>query len=366
MAREESNGKWRADKTVAGKRKCKIYATKEEAEKVELEFTKQLIDGKPLNKVRAISQITIRQAGNNCLNNPRVGWREKGEPTPHGRKQGYYINSFCEFWGEDKPLREIKEFTQPVDGKKKDADWEDYISQFGEWTATNNRRACCINKIFSQAFADGHITADNHLKVKRKKEKLTRARAYTREEENVILKECDTLGYADLKDFVICLIETGASPEDLRTGSVKNILKHDNQDGVTFNFNRGKTDIAVSVGLMERSKDILIRRSNQPRFFMTSYRVLYNKWNDIRERLGKSSDKEWIFYTCRHTCASRLAEQGCTLVEVADWLGHAPNSPVTRRYIHFFPTHKLKIVDKMNEYNKKLRANTVRHMHGVK
>ena len=366
MARQEPNGTWRADTTLNGKRKNKICATKEEAEKVELEFKKQLIDGKPLNKVRAISQITIRQAGNNCLNNPRVGWKDNGEPTPHGRKQGYYLNSFCEFWGEDKPLREIKEFIQPVDGKKKDADWEDYISQFGEWTATNNRRACCINKIFSQAFADGHITADNHLKVKRKKEKLTRARAYTREEENVILKECDTLGYADLKDFVICLIETGASPEDLRTGSVKNILKHDNQDGVTFNFNRGKTDIAVSVGLMERSKDILIKRSNQPRFFMSSYRVLYNKWNDIRERLGKTEDKEWIFYTCRHTCASRLAEQGCTLVEVADWLGHAPNSPVTRRYIHFFPTHKLKIVDKMNEYNKKLRANTVRHMHGVK
>ena len=367
MARQEPNGQWRADATVNGKRKTKICDTQEEAEKLETSFKKQILDGKPLNKVRAQSQITLRQAGNNCLNNPKVGWRVQGEPSPHGRKQGYYINSFCEFWGDDKPLREIKEYIPtPSGGKKKDADWEDYISQFGEWTATNNRRACCINKIFSQARADGHINADNHLKIKRKKEKLTRARAYTREEEKMILKECDTLGYNDLKDFVICLIETGASPEDLRTGNSKNILRFPNQDGVTFNFNRGKTDIAVSVGLMERSKDILMRRSNQPRFFMVSYRVLYNKWQDIRERLGKSDDKEWIFYTCRHTCASRLAEQGCTLVEVADWLGHAPNSPVTRRYIHFFPTHKLKIVDKMNEYNKKLSADSVRLVHGVK
>ena len=365
MARQEGE-KWRADVMVNGKRRNKICATKEEAEKQELDFKKQLIDGKPLNKVRAISQITIRQAGNNCLNNPKVGWKVQGEHTAHGRKQGYYINSFCEFWGEDKPLREIKEFIHSVDGKKPDADWEDYIAQFGDWTATNNRRACCMNKIFSQARIDGHINADNHLKIKRKKEKLTRARAYTREEENMILKECDTFGYDDLKDFVICLIETGASPEDLRTGNAKNILRFPNNDGVTFNFNRGKTDIAVSVGLMERSKDILIRRSNQERFFMSSYRILYNKWQDIRERLGKSDDKEWVFYTCRHTCASRLAEQGCTLVEVADWLGHAPNSPVTRRYIHFFPTHKLKIVDKMNEYNKKLRANSVQLVHGVK
>ena len=57
-----------------------------------------------------------------------------------------------------------------MNGKKSDADWEDYISQFGDWTPTNNRRACCINKIFSQARADGHITSDNHLKIKRKKD----------------------------------------------------------------------------------------------------------------------------------------------------------------------------------------------------
>ena len=42
------------------------------------------------------------------------------------------VNSFCEFWGDDKPLREIKEYIPtPSAGKKKDADWEDYISQFG-------------------------------------------------------------------------------------------------------------------------------------------------------------------------------------------------------------------------------------------
>ena len=36
MARQEANGTWRADKTVDGKRKGKICATKEEAEKVKV------------------------------------------------------------------------------------------------------------------------------------------------------------------------------------------------------------------------------------------------------------------------------------------------------------------------------------------
>ena len=367
MAREEkgTNGKWRADIMVNGKRKQKICANEKEARALEAEYQHQLIDGKPLNTVRGKSQITLKEACNNALNNPNVGWKIKGEPTQWGKKMIYYIKSFCEFWGSDKPLREIKEYIPtPSEGKKKGADWNDYISQFGEWTATNNRRACCMNKIFRQALDDGHINPKNLIKIKRKKEKLTRVRAYTREEEDMILTECQTLGYTDLEEFVICLIETGASPEDLRTGNSKNILRFPADDGITFNFNRGKTDIAVSVGLLTRSKDILIRRSNSKRFFMSSYRQLYNKWQDIRERLGKSDDKEWIFYTCRHTCASRMADAGKTLVQIADWLGHAPNSPVTRRYIHFLPKQKTDMAREMDEFNNKLRANSVRLVHG--
>ena len=97
---------------------------------------------------------------------------------------------------------------------------------------------------------------------------------------------------------------------------------------------------------------------------MSSYRVLYNKWQDIRERLGKSDDKEWVFYTCRHTCASRMAEMGATLTQIDDWLGHAPNSPVTRRYNHFFPKQKVDLSRKMDEFNNNLRANAVRIVHG--
>jgi len=354
MARQEPNGTWRADVTIKGKRKNKICSSEEEAKKIELDFKKQLIDGKPLNKVRALSQITLKQAFENCINNPDVGWKLNGELTKHGKHQVYYAKSFYKFFGEDKLLRDIKK-----------EDWFIFIEQFGDWTATNNRKACCINKIFSQAREDNNITADNQLKIKRRKEKLTRVRAYTREEEDIIFKECDTLGYDDLKDFVTCLIDTGASPEDLRTSNAKNLLR--NVDGsVTFNFNRGKTDIPVTVGTRKRTQAILLKRSNQPQFFMSSYRVLYNKWNDIRERLGKMEEIDWVFYTCRHTCASRLAEAGFTLTEVADWLGHAPNSPVTRRYIHFFPAHKISIASKMDVFEEKLRANAVRVVHGKK
>ena len=72
--REKGTDKWRADIMVNGKRKQKICATEDEANKLEAEYAHQLIDGKPLNKVRGISQITLREAGNNALNNPQVGF----------------------------------------------------------------------------------------------------------------------------------------------------------------------------------------------------------------------------------------------------------------------------------------------------
>ena len=349
MARREGN-KWRADVCVDGKRKGKMCATEEEAKKVETELRHQLIDGKPLNKVRALSQITLKQAFENVLNNPEAGWVVDSEPTAHGRKQKYYANAFYDFWGANKPLKEITKES-----------WYAFIEQYGDWTSTNNRRACTMNKVFRQAYRDGHIIVTNLLKIKRRKEKLTRVKAYTRDEETTILNECDRLGYLDLKDFVICLIDTGASPEDMRTANHSNLIK--NLDGsVTFNFARRKTGVPVQVGTRKRTQDILIRRSNSKQFFMSSYRVLYNKWNDIRVRLGKSEDKEWIFYTCRHTCASRMAEAGFTLTEVADWLGHAPNSPVTRRYIHFFPAHKINIAKKMDKFEENLSTSNVRQV----
>ena len=88
MAREEkgTNGKWRADIMVNGKRKQKICANEKEAKDLEAESAHQLIDGKPLNTVRGKSQITLKEACSNALNKPNVGWKIKGEPTQWGKR----------------------------------------------------------------------------------------------------------------------------------------------------------------------------------------------------------------------------------------------------------------------------------------
>jgi len=352
MAIREENGKLRVDIARKGmKRHTKTFPLdqRDKAERHEKDVLQQLLDGKPLNRIKAKTQITLREAFENTMNNPEVGWLgTNGEPTSHGKKMQYYAKMFYKYFGASKLLREIKKGTATMEGT-----WYHFISQFGE-SNTNNRKACCINKIFRQALDDGHITSEYLLNIPRKTEKLTRVRTFSEIEEEAIYTKCDELGYYDLKDFVILLIDTGARPEELRTATLKDLQKYPD-GGVTVNFYRNKTNNDSLVGIRERSQKILIRRSNQKRFFMSSYRQLYTKWNDVRDRLDKSDDPQWTFYTCRHTCASRLATQaGATLTQISDWLGHSPKSQVTRRYIHFFPKDKVNLARKLDNYEKKL------------
>ena len=143
---EEKENRWRVDIRHKGLKpytKCFPVGddSKEEAEQKaqdnHKDIQQQLLDGKPLGRIRAKSQITLREAFENTLNNPEVAWLDgTGEPTAHGRKMKYYAKMFYNYFGANKPLREIKKGTATMEGT-----WYNFISQFGE-SNTNNRKAC--------------------------------------------------------------------------------------------------------------------------------------------------------------------------------------------------------------------------------
>lgn len=49
---------------------------------------------------------------------------------------------------------------------------------------------------------------------------------------------------------------------------------------------------------------------------------------------------------CRHTCASYLAKQGCSLLQIANVLGDKTLAMV-KRYAHLMDDDKAKVIDKM-------------------
>ena len=73
------------------------------------------------------------------------------------------------------------------------------------------------------------------------------------------------------------------------------------------------------------------------------------------EALGQSENKDWVFHTCRHTCASRLAEAGATFMEVCDWMGWSLIHQLLK--IHpLFPKTKIKMAKKLDNLRDELKV----------
>ena len=335
--------KWRVDLTLGGNRYTPVVATEEEAKALVKELKDRYEQGLTTVTNFQGKGITLLKAFNNCYNDPETNWTN----TSHGKKMKYYAQSFYNFFGANTPLQDIT----------KDM-WYEYTSTFKD-TATNNRRASCMNKIMNHAVENGTLKAEHKLKIKRNKEKLTRLYAFSRADEKLIFDACQKLGYADLQDFVTVLIDTGARAEELLKASAKD-FQHYSDGTFTLNLYRTKTDVDSNIGLKKRSRDILVRRGNSARFFMSSYKHFYRRFQLLKKFIGKTSDKNFVFHTCRHTCASRMAEAGIPLAEVAAWLGHSPNSPVTARYIHFYGGKKVDVAARLDAYDEQLDNTVVR------
>lgn len=64
------------------------------------------------------------------------------------------------------------------------------------------------------------------------------------------------------------------------------------------------------------------------------------------EALKLAGIRGCTFHTLRHSCASRLAKNGATLLEIADLLGHR-QLQMTKRYSHLATSHKAALVNRV-------------------
>ena len=62
--------------------------------------------------------------------------------------------------------------------------------------------------------------------------------------------------------------------------------------------------------------------------------------------LSEAEIRKFRFHDCRHSCASMLARQGATLLEIGDLLGHRQVS-VTARYAHLASGHRTALVNRV-------------------
>jgi integrase len=158
----------------------------------------------------------------------------------------------------------------------------------------------------------------------------------------------------DNYDLVICLMDSGARYSEIAE------MKFDQLDlgKRTIQLKRTKTSNESILMMSNRIYTILKRRlnsSNDKVWVFTDKsgkRPRNHSTISIRKALINAGVTDFKVHDFRHTCASRLVQNGMTIQEVAMVLGHR-NISTTMRYAHLEQTEVAsKMRDILNDFNK--------------
>lgn len=139
----------------------------------------------------------------------------------------------------------------------------------------------------------------------------------------------------DNYDFVICLLDTGARYSEIANLTFGQI----DLTSRTIRLVRSKTNNESTLFMSNRVYKVLKRRfekKTQNKWIFTN-KSGFNQRNhstiSIRRAITNAGIEDFKVHDFRHTCASRLVQNGLTIQEVAIILGHK-NLSTTLRYAH--------------------------------
>lgn len=224
------------------------------------------------------------------------------------------------------------------------------FEEAGNSGSTVNKKISCLSMMLKTAKDQGWIA--KLPPMARRRESKHRIRWFDTVEEGHMLAMCNTLGLADLRDYIVIAIDTG-----FRRGELLDFQVRDYSNGMLHLHADGtKTEEARSVPATKRVHDIITRRSNYAKLFPAlTIPILRYQWDLLKDHLGLTEDKQFVVHTLRHTCASRLVQRGVPLSIVQKWMGHK-NINTTLRYAHLAPDSLLQAKSALEEEPKIIPA----------
>lgn len=216
--------------------------------------------------------------------------------------------------------------------------------------ATSNRYLACLSHVFTVASTEwGWIENNPARKVRKLKEPRGRVRFLSEHERERLLDVCKKSDSPCLFMVVILAISTGArkmeildlkwSDIDFQRGA---IVLNDTKNG------ERRSLPLLGQALTELREHSKVRNLHSPLVFPNP---CGDKPRDIRSAwetaLKKAQIPDFRFHDLRHTCASYLAMNGATTIEIAQILGHKTLSMV-KRYAHLSDSHVSEVVERMN------------------
>ncbi|WP_432473754.1 tyrosine-type recombinase/integrase [Amphritea sp. HPY] len=305
---------YRVDKKIAGHpRLRKTFGSYEEAENVLTKYLKG--EGETVAAIAAL--VTWRTLFDLTV---KKQWRH-GKST---KQQDNAERAIKNYLGWDTDVREFDQQGAEV--------LSDKLEEDIPTLTTVSRYLSAVRCMLKQGQEAGLITW-KVPKLAHYTQTNERINFFEYEDEERIVNIMTQADRADMADLFKVLIETG-----LRT-SEGQYLKWRDVD-MEYGLIRiwganSKTGISRRVPITERCREVLLSlpRDDERVFPLATESRLRTTWKAVRAGMG-NFDKDFIWYTTRHTCASRLMRAGVDIQTIQTWLGHA-RIETTMRYIQF-------------------------------
>lgn len=216
----------------------------------------------------------------------------------------------------------------------------DALQADGRSAATINHRLSKFNRIMAWAAERGMVT--DPPVYRHKGPGRIRDRVFSVDECQRLIAGLQRHGPV-FSQFTTVLLWVGS-----RYGETAKLTWRDVEGGyAVFRQASTKSGKPRSIPLRGPAKQALeeawIERGHEPGPFtqLQNHKVYYRRWNDVKADMGLATDEDFVPHSLRHTCMTRLAEDGLSLAQLKAWGGWASYDMVAR-YEHIESGHDLR------------------------
>lgn len=165
-------------------------------------------------------------------------------------------------------------------------------------------------------------------------------------ERTALLTACKKSKWPKLYLLVLLALTSGARSGELKRLTWGDIDWDRHEAAIHQTKNGDKKTLPLIPAVME---ELIRHKGSDSRLVFASIKrpdVAYNHETAWKDTLKIAKIKDFRFHDLRHTCASYLAQNGATLLEIGDVLGHR-NLSVTKRYSHLATAHKSSLINRV-------------------
>ncbi len=233
----------------------------------------------------------------------------------------------------------------------KDADGNPILRSKGRppAPATINRYAAALASVISWSIKrriapKGYVHPCRSIEMRPENNEKTRF--LTEDERTRLLAACKASSWVGLYPLVLLAISTGARKGELLGLRWADIdLAHK-----VAHVGRSKNGDPKVLPIIPSVAELLEARKGKPGALVFASSRVPSKAYSFEpcwdEALKAAKIRGVTFHTLRHSCASFLAQNGATLLEIADLLGHRQLT-MTKRYSHLASSHRSTLVNRV-------------------